>query len=122
MGVGERRRLILVDLEGDLLRQPAAVGEEQRGTVAVDEIAEVLRQRLPDLGVLGRRFANRFGITHSQGDFLAAGRIVPRRMGGRVDDGDLALRSGGQAAADVGGDRVERAHRRGQGDALELAC
>ena len=102
----------LVQLQRDLLRHPAAVGEEEGGTVGVDDVAEALRQRRPDGVAVVCRHARLFGEAHAEGDVL--GRIG-------LDHPDRPTATVLVATADVIRHGVERTHGGGKGDALELA-
>ena len=112
VGVGDRRRFLRVQLQGDLLRHAPAVGEEQRRPVAVDDFVKRLGERFPDLEAVVRGGPRRFREAHAE-------RHALLRFG--LDNADRARRAARIAAADVAGHDVQRAHRRRERHALELA-
>ena len=112
MGIRDRADHVVVQLEGDLLRQSPAVGEEQRRAVRVDHVPEHVGQRIPHLFPVLCGVTRRFGEAHGQFDLLV------RR---RTHRADLARPVVDVAAADETRDGFDGPHRRGQRDALELA-
>ena len=112
MGIGDRAERVVVQLEGDLLCQPAAVGKEQRRTVGVDHVLEHVGQRFPYLFSVLCGVARRFREPHGQLDLLVRGG---------ANRADRALSIILIAAADEPRDGVDGPHGRGQRDTLELA-
>ena len=110
--VGQRRGLVLVDLEGHLLGQAPAVGEEQGRPVAFDDAPETLGQRIPDFLPVGGGIAGIFRKAHPKLDrlVLVAGDHLHRP--GR------AVR---EVAADVSGHGIQGPDRGGKGDALKFS-
>ena len=112
MGIGDRAERVVVQLEGDLLRQSAAVGKEQRRTVGVDHVLEHVGQRFPYLFSVLCGVARRFREPHGQLDLLVRGG---------ANRADRALSIIRIAAADEPRDGVDGPHGRGQRDTLEFA-
>ena len=112
VGICDGRNGVVVELQGDLLGHPAAVGEEQRRAVGVDHVAEGIGQRLPDLvAVVGR----------NTGGFRKPDTELDRLGDLRLDDAQASFRSRRVAPADVVGHGVKWTHRGRQRDPLELA-
>ena len=112
VGIGQGLGFFRVQLERDLLRHAAAVGEEQRRAVAVDDGAKGIRERFPHLlAAVGGR-ARRFREAHAKGD-------PPWPAG--IDDADLARLAVHVLAAHVVGNERQGPHRGRQRHALELA-
>ncbi len=111
VGIGQGRRLIPIDGEGELFCQPAAVGEEQGGGVGVDDVPERRRQRLPDLLTTVGGAPRRFRKADGQVD----GLVTPgfHHLHGTPHPALVATRH-------IRRHPVEGLHRGRQGDALKL--
>jgi hypothetical protein len=112
VGPDEGRVRALVDLERELLGQAAAVGEEQRGAVGGDVLAKGGRERLPDLDAALGGVACIGWKPDVELDRLA--------LGGR-GDGHRSCAAPGVRPRHECRHGVERPHRGGERDALELA-